>query len=138
MMAAISPRRWGLLLAAVLWFGGLSPVSAQWGPPKSAKSSEAVLAAYKEVVAAPSQSTVRLYIEDRDRQIALGTIVSAEGWIITKASLLKGKITVKLKDGKKLAATLVGVENKYDLAMLRVEAKNLKPIKWAHSKTAEV
>jgi serine protease Do len=92
------------------------------------------------VVARPSQSTVRVLVDDK--KAALGTVVeagTAEGWIVTKASLLKGtKIVCQFKDGKEYAATLEGVEDKHDLAMLKVKAKGLKPIQWAHSKTAEV
>jgi serine protease Do len=138
MKAIIPPRRRGLFVAAALAaLTFLSPVSAQpWLPPPSAKSSPEVLKAYLEVVAAPSQSTVRVLCDGKEA--ALGTVVFSDGYIVTKASLLKGKIVVKLKDGKTHDAKVVGVEDRHDLAMLQVKAKALKPIQWAHSKTAEV
>jgi len=143
MKAMTLPRRWGLFVAAVvLSLAWQSPASAQrWGrAPDPAKSSPAVLKAYRQVVAQPSHSTVRVLVDDR--KAALGTVVeagTAEGWIVTKASLIKGsKIVCLFKDGKEYTAALVGVEVKHDLAMLKVKAKGLKPIAWAHSKTAEV
>lgn len=136
MRAAIIPQRLALFLAALaLALTSAAPAAAQW-PTPPAKSSKAVLAAYKEVVAAPSQSTVRVYADGDP--VALGTVVDADGWVITKATLVKGKLTVEFKGGKTASAKLVGIDVKHDLAMLRVAASGLKPVKWAHSKTAEV
>jgi serine protease Do len=94
------------------------------------------LAAFKNVVARPSESTVRVLCDDKEA--ALGTIVSADGWIVTKASLLRGKVTCKVKGGKALTAKIVGVEEDNDLAMLKVEASGLKPIEWRAAKSADV
>lgn len=100
------------------------------------RSSVAVMRAFKEVVAKPSESTVRVSLDGKD--VALGAIVDADGWILTKASLLmRGKLAIRLKSGKSYDAKLVGVEEKNDLAMLKVSATGLKPIEWAPSKSAE-
>jgi len=95
-----------------------------------------VLTAFREVVARPSQSAVRVQCDGKDA--ALGTVVAADGWVLTKASELKGKTTVKLKDGRELEARVVGVHPDFDLAMLKVEATGLTPAAWAESKTAPV
>jgi serine protease Do len=100
------------------------------------RDSNAVLSAFRTVVDLPSQSTVRVRCDNKD--VSLGTIVASDGWIVTKASELKDKITCKLKDGRELDAKLVGVHEPFDLAMLKIDAKGLKPILWADSKTAEV
>jgi serine protease Do len=73
-----------------------------------------------------------------DKEAALGTVLSADGWILTKASELKGKILCKLKDGRALPAKIVGIEERHDLALLKIEAKDLRPIEWRESKSAEV
>ena len=39
----------------------------------------------------------------------LGTIVGPDGWVLTKASELKGRITCRLRDGRELDARNVGV-----------------------------
>ncbi len=94
-----------------------------------------ILAAFKPVVAKPSESVVRVVCDNVE--IALGTVVAPDGFIVTKASDLKGKIVCKFRDGKEFAARVVGVDEKYDLAILRVETSGLRPIEWRTAK-AEV
>jgi serine protease Do len=120
----------GWLLALLLLLGTAVPSFA------NPKSSPAVLAAFREVVAKPSESTVRVLCDDKEA--ALGTIVAADGWIITKATELKSRISCKLRDGRSFVAKIVGVEDKHDLALLKIEAKGLKPIEWADSRSAVV
>lgn len=108
-------------------------------PPQSdarqhQKSSPEVVAAFRPVVAQPSQFTVRLQSEGKD--VALGTIVGPDGWILSKASELKGPITVILKDGRSFQARVVGVQEQFDLAMLKIDANNLPTVTWGDSKAA--
>jgi serine protease Do len=115
-------------LLLVLLFA--APVSAQ----RVSRSEPRILAVFSEVVARPSQSTVRVRWDNKD--VALGTIVSADGLILTKASELKGqKITCKLKDGRDLEAKRIGTDEKFDLVLLKVEAKDLTPVAWSDSKS---
>jgi serine protease Do len=100
------------------------------------KNSGKVLSAFRQVVAKPSESTVRVRCDGKDA--AYGTIVKSDGWIVTKASELKSPIICKLKDGRELEAKIVGVQEKYDLAMLKVNATDLKPIEWRSSKEAQL
>jgi serine protease Do len=100
------------------------------------KSSPAVLAAFKPVVAGPAESTVRVLCGGKET--ALGTVVGADGWILTKGSLLKGRTVCRLKDGKEFQAKLVGLDDNYDLALLKIDARGLKPIQWRDSKEALV
>src|SRR5437868_11887239 len=83
---------WLVCLSAGLILFGASQALAQ----TTLRSDPSVLAAFRSVVARPSQSTARILCDGKEA--ALGTIVAADGWIVTKASLLKGKIVVKLKD----------------------------------------
>jgi serine protease Do len=101
------------------------------------KSSSKFLAAFKDVVVKPSDSVARIACGDKDA--VLGTVVGADGWVITKASELKeGKTTCKFKDGRTLDAKVVGIHEPFDLALLKVDAKDLKPVEWADSKVAQV
>jgi serine protease Do len=100
------------------------------------RASAAVIQAFRDVVAKPSQSVVRLQSNGKDA--ALGTIVDADGWIITKASDLTGKITCKLKDGREFEAKIVGVDEPYDLALVKIPAQGLQPVAWRSSKEAKV
>ena len=63
--------------------------------------------------------------------VGLGTIVGAEGWVITKASELPGQPTCRLPDGKVVSARVAGVDPAFDLALLSVPATDLKPVRWA-------
>jgi len=99
-------------------------------------NSPKVLAAFREVVAQPSHSTVR--VRCQGKSVALGTIVATDGWIVSKFSELKGPVTCQLGEGRELPARIVGVKEEYDLVMLKVEARDLKPVQWGDSKSAVV
>ncbi|MCI0461107.1 MAG: S1C family serine protease [Gemmataceae bacterium] len=100
------------------------------------KSSPKFLAAFRKSVAKPAESTVRVQCNGKDT--ALGIVVTADGFILTKHSDLDGKITVKMRDGESLEAKLVGVHETHDLAMLKIEATGLTPATWRESKLAPV
>ena len=61
----------------------------------------------------------------------LGTIVSSEGYVLTKASELYGRISCRLTDGRLLPATVVNVSREHDLALLKIEATGLPQIRWS-------
>src|SRR5262245_53908460 len=87
-----------------------SPVRAQ--ASDLLRSSPKVLAAFRDVVAGPGQSTVRVQCDGKDA--ALGVVVGADGWVLTKASELKGRVVCKLKDGRELEARVAGVHEPND------------------------
>jgi serine protease Do len=87
---------------------------------------------FREVVAKPSRSTVRILCDDKDA--ALGMVVGSDGWILSKANDLKGKVACKLKDGRQFDATIVGIHKEHDLAMLKIDAKNLVAVEFTPSK----
>src|SRR5690348_14564435 len=74
--------------------------------------------AFREVVAGVRPGVVRVRCDDLDT--ALGIVVAADGWVLTKAHDLKRPITCRLHDGRELPAKLVGVHEQHDLALLRV------------------
>jgi serine protease Do len=96
------------------------------------KTSPRFLEVFQGVVARASQSTVRVRCDGADA--ALGTIVGADGWVLTKASDLKGQITCRLRDGREFKARLVGLHEAHDLALLKIDAKGLTPVQWRSSK----
>jgi serine protease Do len=104
------------------------------GGPRSTtylKNSGQIKSLLAPVVSKAAASTARVVSDDRE--VAFGTVVAAEGLIVTKASQLAGKLECRLSDGRKLPATLVGEDIATDLALLRVNAKTLTPIEWATS-----
>jgi serine protease Do len=88
-----------------------------------------VLAAFKTVVADADKCTARIYCDGKET--LLGTVVGADGWIATKYSELHDPIVCRLADGRQLPAKVVGFDSHYDLAMLKIEAKNLKSVDWS-------
>jgi serine protease Do len=96
------------------------------------RNSPKIIDLFTPVVEKPNLSVVRVRCAGRD--VALGVVVGADGWILTKASELKGeRILCRLKDGHELEATVTTRDERYDLALLKVEAKSLVPVEWADS-----
>lgn len=114
----------------------LSPMAilAQGKDASFIRTNPKFISAFREIVSRPSQSTVRILCDGKDT--ALGMVVESDGWILTKFNDLKGKISVKLKDGRTFDAQLTGVHLKHDLAMLKIEAKDLAPVQFHDSKEA--
>ena len=69
-----------------------------------------------------------------------GVVISQDGYILTNNHVIDkaSRISVRLKDDRSFSATLVGVDPATDLAVLRIEAKNLRPARFASSEAAEV
>lgn len=105
---------------------------AQAQRDKYLRTNPKFVAAFREVVAKPSVSTVRILCDGKNT--ALGMIVGADGWILTKANDLKGTIVCELKDGRQFGAKLIGVHKQNDLAMLRIDAHDLVPVQFTSSK----
>lgn len=81
-------------------------------------------------LAAPAAACV-VQVRSDGRDAVLGTIVGPQGWVLTKASETRGRVTCKLRDGRELAARLVGVDVQFDLAMLKLETEGLPRIAWS-------
>ena len=93
-------------------------------------SGEETLHAFAPVSAATRYSIVEVNV-DGDA-VALGAVVDGNGLALTKASELKqGKLTCWLANGKEVPARLLAADEEDDVALLRVEAKGLKPIQWS-------
>ena len=91
-----------------------------------------LLAPFQPIVARANTATVRILCDEKDA--ILGTIVSADGLILTKASELRGSIAVKLGDGSLLDAEIVALHKPTDLALIRIDIKGLKPVTFEDSK----
>jgi serine protease Do len=99
------------------------------------KSGTLTLRAFASVSEAARGSVVQL-ARDGERA-ALGTVIEAEGWILSKASeLTGGALTCLLPDGAEVAARVVTVDDRNDLALVRVEVDGLRPVAWAAAEAA--
>jgi serine protease Do len=88
-----------------------------------------VRAAFTDVIAPARKSVVRVLCDGKPA--ALGTIIDADGSILTKGSDLNGQIVCRLLDGRELPATYVAYHPDTDLALLDIEATELTPIDWS-------
>ena len=76
----------------------------------------------------------------RVSSLGSGVIVSAAGYILTNHHVVEAadEIQVALADGRTLAAHIVGTDPDTDLAVLKVDVKNLPAITFGHSEQARV
>ncbi|MGO8701460.1 MAG: S1C family serine protease [Limisphaerales bacterium] len=127
-----------LFLMAVALFWGTQTVPAQDDsypmlPRSRFLSGAEVLTAFSPVSAGATNSIVEVNV-DGDA-VALGTVVDAEGLVLTKASEIKpGKLTCWLASGQEVPAVQLGADDDEDIALLRVGAEGLKPVRWSTGK----
>ena len=67
------------------------------------------------------------------RPVSLGTVVAADGYVLTKRSeLTSDPIRVRLTDGRMFPARVAAVRRRNDLALLRVDSElTMKPVEFA-------
>ena len=78
----------------------------------------------------------------REQQSSLGSgvIVSPDGYILTNNHVIEAadEIDVVLADGRKARATVVGTDPETDLAVIRIEARNLPVVVLGRAESARV
>jgi serine protease Do len=74
------------------------------------------------------------------RGLGSGFIVSPDGLILTNAHVVAeaSEVTVKLTDKREFRAKIVGVDPQTDVAVLRIDAKNLPTVKLGNTKDVRV
>ena len=86
---------------------------------------------------------------DVERSLGSGVIVSADGYILTNNHVVAGEqgrislrqlpaITVALGDKREMRAQIVGVDPTMDLALLKINARNLPTMPWGDSSQLKV
>jgi Do/DeqQ family serine protease len=78
--------------------------------------------------------------QEKITSMGSGVIVSSDGWIVTNSHVVhlrNGKIAdtffVELHDHRRFHATIAGADPATDLALLKIDAKDLSPLKFADS-----
>jgi serine protease Do len=66
-----------------------------------------------------------------DKPVGLGLIVAADGWIVSKGSELLDSALCQLADGRRLEASVMARSREYDLALLKVAARDLPVAPWS-------
>ncbi len=69
-----------------------------------------------------------------------GVVVSADGYLLTNNHVIRGadEIVVQLQDGRETKATLVGIDEENDLAVLRIKEEHLIAIPIGSPRSAQV
>lgn len=94
------------------------------------------------IVAIKTKTSVRDFFGDvyESGGTGSGIIIDKEGYIVTNNHVIEGakNVVVILKDGKELDATLVGTDPQTDLAVIKVNQKNLPFAELGDSSKLEV
>lgn len=90
-----------------------------------------VLAAWRDRKASDRVGAWVVEVLNDDTVTAFGTIVAEDGWILTKASELPAEPKCHLPGGTLVSSQVVGVHPAFDLALLKLPAKDLSPVAWS-------
>lgn len=105
------------------------------GVSRYSKRHRSVLAEWRPLVKTARESTVRIMRDDK--QVAFGTIVSADGYALTKASeVSKDGLECEFHDGRIVPAKVIDKLDAYDLALIKLEATGLTPANFAEHDAA--
>jgi serine protease Do len=105
-------------------------------PRSRYRSGAETLRAFAPVSESTRHSIVKLNVNGET--VALGTVMNANGLVLTKASELKpGKLTSWLATDKEVDCQLLCVDDTEDLALVRVNTHDVTPIQWASEDVAE-
>lgn len=77
----------------------------------------------------------------KTQALGSGFFISEDGYIVTNSHLVADvdQVTITLHDGSEFPATIVGVDKRTDMALLKVTAtKKFIPVKWGDSTKARV
>jgi len=109
-----------------------APASAQQSLETNFRTTGAAVIAVFE----PQRAVIQLssaVIYDGRKEIAYGTVITADGYILTKATEIEGvgKLDVRVDEDSFKDAKVVMTDPRWDVALLKVEATDLTPVVWA-------
>jgi S1-C subfamily serine protease len=125
----------GLLIAALVFGGGFLAGRAGAATSDLEQTTISVISAVD-----PSVVQVQGRGAGPGGSVGSGEILTSSGYIVTNSHVVHGlsSFSVLLSNGQTVAATLVGDVPQQDLAVLKVNATNLKPITVADSSHVQV
>ena len=81
------------------------------------------------------------YRDQRALSLGSGVVVSADGYILTNNHVVgdaRAEVSVVLPDKREMRATIIGVDEATDIAVLKVAATNLPTLPWGDSSKLKV
>ncbi len=81
------------------------------------------------------------YRERLQQSLGSGVVVSTDGYVLTNNHVIgdaRSEVAVTLSDKRELRAKIVGVDEATDLAVLKIEARNLPVLAWGDSTKLKV
>ena len=100
---------------------------------------------FSSVVEKTSPAVVSVLVSDKNEQsargqeksepsIGSGVLIDPGGYIVTNNHVVKNRksILIKLQDKRQFQATVVGTDQKTDLAVIKIDAKNLPYLHWGN------
>ena len=113
-----------------------TPTVTQWSSSDFGKRSGTVNEAFTELAAKFEKSVVQ--ISSRNGKQILGTVVTSDGLIITKASCISETGSCIFSDGEKWPWRKVATDPRQDLSLIRVSGKRTLPITFAMPPQQEI
>jgi S1-C subfamily serine protease len=108
----------------------------EWDELKQIESTDTAIGLphpLQERFVAPSksaaQSVVELLVDSNP--VSFGTIVDADGWILTKASVLDGNVSCRLPDQSVVVAEKRAQSQEHDLALLKIDVGGLSAVEFS-------
>ncbi len=100
------------------------------------RTSGVFLEVFEPIAKPAGAATVK--VKSGKKTLALGTIVDAGGFVLTKQSELQSPISCELSDGKTVSAYVYGVHQPTDLALLKIDASALPVASWSGRPAPEI
>lgn len=94
------------------------------------------LAAFSEITRPAAKSVVE--IVKGDEVVALGTVVSPLGYVVTKRSEVGNELRVRLPDGSLKTARILATDIELDLALTVVPDAELRSVRWGRSEGVRI
>ena len=120
-----------LLFLLILAEPAIAQRSRRGSVDRYGRNSNAMKSTLDELSEASQQATCQ--VRDGKTDLVLGTVFSSDGWIVSKSSEIGKAKDLKcvFGDGSEFAAKVIATDTRYDLALLKVEAKNLVAVQVA-------
>jgi putative serine protease PepD len=114
------------------------PAATSSASTSTAVTSSAIDQAFEHAYAVAGASVV--YVDNVGTGTGSGVIYDARGDIVTNNHVVSGAKTLKvtLNDGRVFSAQIVGIDPADDLAVIRIQASNIKPAHFASGGTYHV